>query len=68
MIAYYEGAERLTELRRKVAAYSESLNKQRAVYKRTLPATPPTAKANEFSMHTMRNLLDHLTLRLRFVS
>lgn len=39
LIAKYEGSELLTELRRKVATYSESLNKQRAAYKRSLSTT-----------------------------
>lgn len=44
LIADYEGTELLTELRRKVVAYSESLNKQRAAYKRTLSVTPRGGK------------------------
>ena len=40
LIADYEGTELLAELRRKVAAHSESLNRQRAAYKRTHSVTP----------------------------
>jgi arylsulfatase A-like enzyme len=40
LIVDYEGTELLTRLRRKVAAYSESLNKQRTAYKRTVSVTP----------------------------
>ncbi|MBN1909109.1 MAG: sulfatase-like hydrolase/transferase [Pirellulales bacterium] len=40
LIADYEGTELLTTLRNKVAAYSQSLNAQRAAYQKTHKVTP----------------------------